>query len=144
MTDIPAAEIVLDSWPVIEWLRGNARVMQQMEILNARARQKLLRFSISRINFGEIVYIGRKDIRLSPRELDHELAVFRSLGIEIVSVPDERVDAAVELKSKYNIAYADAFAAALAIERNAPLATGDVELRALEAAGLLQLHWISR
>ena len=40
------------------------------------------------------------------------------------------------------MSFADAFAAATAMELNAALVTGDPELRALEDAGLVRLEWV--
>ena len=48
-----------------------------------------------------------------------------------------------ELKSRYNISYADAFAAGLAIEFGCTLVTGDAKLRALETDGKLALLWMA-
>lgn len=51
---------------------------------------------------------------------------------------------AAGLKSRYAISYADAFAAATALMHDAPLVTGDPELRAMAAGkSNLKLEWIA-
>jgi predicted nucleic acid-binding protein len=57
--------------------------------------------------------------------------------------PHQRHQAA-RLKGRYLSAYADAFAVQLAQEKHLPLASGDPELQALEAAGELTLIWLPR
>jgi len=54
------------------------------------------------------------------------------------------VDVAAQLKSIYKISYADGFTGALAMERNAPVVTGDRDFRLLEADGILAVHWMGK
>jgi ribonuclease VapC len=98
--------------------------------------------AISRINYGEIIYGVHKEPGWSIARKDRTLEVVSRLPLEIVSVPDSLVDAAVRLKSKYAISYADGFGASLAMERGLSLVTGDKDFRRLEVDGLLQLYWV--
>jgi predicted nucleic acid-binding protein len=51
--------------------------------------------------------------------------------------------AAATLKARYPISYADGFAAATAMLRQAPLVTGDPELRAMaKKEKVLRLEWL--
>jgi ribonuclease VapC len=97
------------------------------------------RLYISAINVGEIFYFLRKNhsekLAGSWRELSQTLPA----TIEIPSTDD--IWSAAELKGKYPIAYADAFAAALALKHRCPLVTGDPEFRSVEG---LELEWIGR
>ena len=105
-----------------------------------RAEQGDPTLLISRLNFGEVLYSLRKPPALrSQARTDSDL---HALPITLISVEDRHVDAAVELKSRFAISYADCFVAALAMEHGAPLVTGDPEFRKLESAGLLKLHWL--
>ena len=142
VADGSSHQLILDSWPLVEWLKGRQPVEGQVAVVLADAARKKYILSISRIHLGELIYIGRKEIGLSESEIDRTLQILRRIPVHIFSATDARVDAAVDLKSRYKLSYADAFAAALSIELNAPLVTGDKELRKLEADGLLQLHWI--
>lgn len=51
--------------------------------------------------------------------------------------------AAATLKSRHAISYADAFAAATALLRGAPLVTGDPELQTMSMEPNLKLEWIA-
>ncbi|GIX47841.1 MAG: hypothetical protein KatS3mg131_2052 [Candidatus Tectimicrobiota bacterium] len=53
-----------------------------------------------------------------------------------------RVRAASRLKAQFSISYADAFAAALALERSSPLLTGAPELEPLQEGAGLQVVWL--
>jgi ribonuclease VapC len=52
---------------------------------------------------------------------------------------EEDIIAAAKLKSAYGLSYADAFAGALAMKENAPVITGDPELRELAE---VVMEWI--
>ena len=64
--------------------------------------------------------------------------------IELVPVDTDLAWRAAELKAVHPIAYADAFAAALALRAGCPLVTGDPELRVLEAPAGLAVRWLTR
>jgi predicted nucleic acid-binding protein len=98
--------------------------------------------AIFRMNYGEIVYGTHKEAGWSEDSKRISLEVLDRLPLERVSVPDELIDTAVGVKSRHAISYADAFAAALAIQRAIPLVSGDPDFRPLEADGLLQLYWV--
>ena len=63
-------------------------------------------------------------------------------SVDDALVDDALVDEAADLKSRYPIAYANAFAAVPAMRLGVPLVTGDREFRRLEADGLLSLRWV--
>ncbi len=131
---------VLDSWPVLEWIKGRQPVSRKFLELIVQSANLDIKFAMSRINHGEVIY----SIHKAPEIEDPEaaLAVLATLTIELHSVDDALVDGAVNLKSRYSFSYADAFAAALAMRLQAPVVTGDKEFRILESDGHLQLHWI--
>jgi ribonuclease VapC len=62
------------------------------------------------------------------------------MSIEIVDADWNLTCRAASLKAKGRLAYADCFAAALAVERKAQLVTGDPELKALEEK--VKVLWI--
>ena len=97
------------------------------------------RLFISAINVGEVYCFLRKQHSEKLSEWWCESS--RTLPVTIeVPTADDIWDAAL-LKGQYPIAYADAFAAALALKRRCPLLTGDPELRSIED---LDLDWIGR
>ena len=68
------------------------------------------------------------------------LRLLRSLPVKLCEASESRILSAAELKAVFPISYADAFGAALAIELNAELVTGDSEFKALESK--LGVLWI--
>jgi ribonuclease VapC len=94
---------------------------------------------MSAINAGEVYYFLRKTHSERVAESWRELSATIPATIEVPTA-DEIWDAAL-LKGKYPIAYADAFAAALAHKHRCPLVTGDPEFRVI---AYLELDWIGR
>ena len=131
---------VLDSWPVVEWLKHSEPLATAFRDLVARASDGEVSLLTSVLNVGEIYYSSAE--KWLGEEPEAVLRRMHELPIEYVPVSDEQVYAAARLKAVYGIAYADAFAASLAIAEGCPLMTGDPEFRTLEAAGILKLHWI--
>jgi ribonuclease VapC len=94
---------------------------------------------IGAINVGEVYYFLRKTHSERVAESWRELSVTLPATIEVPTA-NEIWDAAL-LKGKYPIAYADAFAAALALKHRCRLVTGDPEFRSIPE---LELDWVGR
>lgn len=112
--------VVLDSWVVLRYLEGAGPAAEAVG--DRLGREKPL---MSWINLGEVHYVLR---RLHGEDAASETV--RDLRDVIdARLPDERlvVDAA-RIKADHRMAYADAFAAALTVARDATLWTGDPEL----------------
>lgn len=112
--------VVLDSWAVLRYLEGSEPAAQAVAALLDDETPLL-----SWINLGEVHYVlrrihGEDDAAETVRDLRH---------VVDARLPDERLvlDAA-RIKATHPMAYADAFAAALAVARDATLWTGDPEL----------------
>ena len=71
---------------------------------------------------------------------NHALEELDRIGLERIDVDWPMVLQAAEYKSRHKISFADAFAAALAKQRDAELVTGDREFRALESE--IRIHWV--
>jgi predicted nucleic acid-binding protein len=71
---------------------------------------------------------------------DQQLATLAEIGLARVDIDWPMVMQAASYKSRHKISYADAFAAALAKQRNAELVTGDPEFRTL--ASEISIHWL--
>jgi uncharacterized protein len=67
------------------------------------------------------------------------LSAIEGLPLKIASA-DDNIPQVVELKAKHPMALAHCFAAALAIELNCPLITGDREFKKLEE--ILTVEWL--
>ena len=90
------------------------------------------------INFGEIIYITKKDFGENAK-----LRVIRNviqMGFRIISVEDDLVYEAAELKGSYAISYADAFLLATALREKATIVTGDPEFK--QVVSLCQREWV--
>jgi ribonuclease VapC len=133
------SELVLDAWPVLEWLKGREPARSLFHKIIEDAFAGRVAVSMFRINRGEVIYSIRKDFPAN--RIDQALKAFAEIPIQIVSVDDGLVDDAVALKSICPISYADEFAAALAIRLKLPLITGDPELRRLSLADF-RLEWV--
>src|SRR5690606_35727688 len=110
----------LDSWAVLRFLEG--------EGLAARAVAELLderKPLMSWVNLGEVHYVLRRRVGE-----DEAARTTRDLRDVIdARLPTERdVLAAARIEADHPLAYADAFAAALAVAHEATLWTGDAEL----------------
>lgn len=68
------------------------------------------------------------------------IAFLEATGIELVAAGRQLTLEAAHIKAGHALAYADAFAAALAMTRGATLVTGDPELKALETT--LSIRWL--
>src|SRR6266545_2330373 len=77
----------------------------------------------------------------SQSEAEARIKEIASLPIEIVGIGDDlkMTRQAAIYKATYRVAYADAFAAALAKERRAELVTGDPEFKTLEKE--IKVNW---
>jgi predicted nucleic acid-binding protein len=112
--------VVLDSWAVLRYLEGAEPAASAVDGLLAESRP-----AMSWINLGEVLYILRRQQGEAPA-----LETVRDL-CEVVDplLPDAAlVLVAARFKADHPMSYADAFAAALAVERDAALWTGDPEL----------------
>ncbi len=123
--------VVVDSWPVLAYLQGEAPADATMTRLLKRAATGNLRLLLGWINLGEVYY---RMIQLAGRlRADERLAGLRRLPFELVPVREPLVLEAARLKGEHRISYADAFAVATARQARMPLLTGDPEILALPA-----------
>jgi predicted nucleic acid-binding protein len=135
-------DLVLDAWPVMVWLKRQQPAAGHMRALLKAVDRGECRLTMNIVNLGEVFYLCAK-----ARNLAYGQRVLRTLQSRIatVSADDELVMLAATLKARYPISYADGFAIATALAQNAPLATGDPEIRAIAAKQKrLRLEWIGR
>ena len=111
---------VLDSFAVLALL-GREPGSQEVADLLRKARGDETRVLMTWVNAGEVAYIVER--RWGAERLYAALALM-----------------AAHIKAKHAIAYANAFAAALAEHGAAKLVTGDPEFKLLE--GILDIHWL--
>jgi predicted nucleic acid-binding protein len=134
---MPGSTKVVDSWAMIAWLLDQ-EAEPKVEAIIQKADAGNLQLLMSWINVGEVYYITAK--RYGREKAEAFLQRPPSLPIRVV-LPDEAdIIAAARLKGSRRLAYADAFAAALALREGATVITGDPELAALK--DLLSIDWI--
>jgi predicted nucleic acid-binding protein len=129
--------LVFDSWAILAYMQAEPGGAQVKSLLleTAEVRRPLW---ISSINLGEVWYMLAR--RNSSDYATRQLAEMAQIGLERIDVDWPLVLQAADYKSRFKISYADAFAAALARERNADLVTGDREFRGL--ASEIKIHWL--
>jgi predicted nucleic acid-binding protein len=134
--------VVLDSWAVMVWLGAEQPAASEVHTLLERADANEINLSLCRINLGEVYYgVAR---RRGFGVADHVRTSLEASAVELVGVDDELIWQAAGLKARHSLSYADAFAAALALRKDAPLVTGDAEFEPLVKARGLKLRWLTR
>jgi predicted nucleic acid-binding protein len=130
---------VLDSHALLAFFQDEAGA-EEVEKLLTKAEAGTHKLLLSVVNWGEIYYsIMRKVSREAAEEKAREIA---TLPIELVPVETdlELVCQAAIYKASGKLAYADAFAAALAKLRNAELVTSDKDFKQVE--GEIKIGWL--
>ena len=130
---------VLDTWPILEWMSRRQPATDTVDRLLDEALSGTARLFMSAINAGEVYYFLRKTHSETVAESWRTLSATVPATIEVPTA-DEIWDAAL-LKAKHPIAYADAFAAALAQKHRCPLLTGDPDFQRVPG---LEVDWIGR
>lgn len=132
---------VADSYAFLALLQGE-KGAAEVEALLSRAESGEVTLHVSVINAAEVYYRFCKLDRSEAAErfwTDLHRQVF---PVQVESATDRRVVEAARIKGRFPISFADAFAIALAIEKDAVVITGDPEFRAVEAAKLVRVKWI--
>lgn len=135
-------DFVLDSWAVMAWLKREKPASDRVRTLLQEAEGRKLKLFINIFNLGEIYYLSVK-----ARNTAYAQKILQALQSRLmtISADDELVMLAATLKARHAISYADGFAAATALLQEAPLVTGNPEMRTMAAAEkALQLEWIRR
>jgi predicted nucleic acid-binding protein len=134
---MPGSTKVVDSWATIAWLLDQ-EAAPRVDAIMQKADAGNLQLLMSWINVGEVYYIAAK--RYGREKAERFLERLPSLPIRVVLPDESDIIAAARLKGSRRLAYADAFAAALALREGATVITGDPELAALK--DLLKIDWI--
>ncbi len=128
---------VLDSYALLAHLEGEGSGERVTEMLKKAGIAKQTLY-MSVINLGEAYYIITRE-RGSDRA-EEVLMLIEQLPIRVVEADRDLTIEAAKLKAKHPVAYADCFAAALAIKKNLRLVTGDPEFKKLEKD--VKILWI--
>lgn len=129
---------IVDSSALLRYLDrepGFDRIAQLLKEA-ARNRNELL---ISTVNWGEVVSAIYKAHGLAIAR--NASARLRALPLTIVPVDADQTEQAAILKQDFKLPYADAFAGALALERNATLVTADFDFK--PAAHAIKIEFLA-
>ena len=129
--------LALDSWAVLAYL-GDEASGQEVADLISNAHEHRIPMYMSIVNAGEVWYILARES--SETKADSAISDLTGLGIELVGVDWPITRLAGTFKARYRMSYADCFAAALAKDRKAELATGDKEFSQVE--GEVTIRWL--
>lgn len=133
------AAYVLDSFAILVYLEDEPGG-EIVERLLADAEKGKADHALSLVNWGEVLYSVR---RAKGKGVEQEAErLIDQLPITLVAPDRDQTRLAAQLKAQHPIAYADCFAAALAVARKAKVVTGDPEFRRLE--GIVPIRWLAR
>ncbi|OHE60402.1 MAG: hypothetical protein A2Z47_15855 [Thermodesulfovibrio sp. RBG_19FT_COMBO_42_12] len=128
---------VLDSYALIAHFEDETGGEKVRRILRSSQEGKP-RLYLSVINFGEIYYNTLRERGVE--KANETKLIIEQLPITIIDADKSITLEAAKLKALYPVAYADCFAAALGVLKNARVVTGDPEFKKLSKA--VRLEWI--
>lgn len=130
---------VLDSWALIAFFEDEPAA-GEVEKLLVKAEAGTHKLLLSVVNWGEIYYNTMR--KVSQEAAEQKAREIAGMAIELVPIETDLhlVRQAAIYKANGKLAYADAFAAALAKLRNAELITGDHDFKAVE--GEIKIGWL--
>jgi predicted nucleic acid-binding protein len=122
--------LVLDTWAVVAYYEDEPAGERVAQLI-ADANENATPLWMSVVNVGEVWYVIAR--KTSPAEADTTINELHKLGIQFEDAEWKITRQAALFKSKHKMSYADACAAALAMQKNAHLVTGDKEFRQIES-----------
>ena len=135
MADLPA--FILDSFALLAYLQDEPAAPRVETLLENAKKEKCL-LMISNINLGEILYITERRGGVSKAQT--ALALVQQLPIEVLPADEKAVFSAAHIKANYSISYADSFAAAAAVEKDAVILTNDPEFESIKS--IVRVEWL--
>lgn len=130
---------VVDSWAIMALIKKEASHARVREILDL-AKNKSIDLSMSFINLAEVYYSLCQDF--DPLKAEGTIALLQKVPIAFFSATNNRVMRAAQVKADYAIAFGDCFTIQLALEKKAPILTGDPEFKKVEK--LVKIEWLSK
>jgi len=130
---------VLDSYAVLALL-GNEPGSQEVNEVFQRAQNGSAQVLMSWVNLGEVAYIVER--RWGREKVFQVLGTLEATRIRLVEVGRELALGAAKIRAEHPLAYADAFAAALAMREGGVLMTGDPEFEVL--GDMVEIQWLEQ
>lgn len=128
---------LLDSYAVLAFLKQepNFDIVKALLRGSSRGHVTLL---MNQINAGEVYYqVARQNLC---DDIDRFWDGFGQLPIVFVENDFDLVIEAAKIKAQYPISYADAFAAATALQEGASVVTGDPDFKHVE--NIVKIEWL--
>lgn len=120
---------VLDANALVGLFEDREGTAARVDRLLQQGQQQNTPLLMSTVNWGEVFYVVWK--RHGENKARQAQTTVSDMPIVFVAVDFDRATRAAAIKQKYNLGYADAFAAELAIDRGAWLVTADPEFTKL-------------
>jgi len=130
-------KLVLDSFALIAYLEDEPGANRVEETLK-EAEMKRCTLLMSVVNWGEVYYSLYRT--KGEDKAEEGLLILDQLPISLVLADKSQTYQASKLKAKYNIAFADCFAIALASQNQCKILTGDPEFKRVEK--IVKVEWI--
>jgi len=131
--------LVVDSWPVLEWLKRREPSTNRFRQLLSRAQDAETTLLMSSINLGEVYY--NCWIEWGEERAEALRAEFKKLPLLIIHPTEADVLVAARIKGRHRCSYADAFACVLALEFSCPVITGDSDFLKMQMGGAVAVEW---
>jgi ribonuclease VapC len=131
-------KFVFDSYALIAFFEDQAGAQRVEEILKEMLAGKVKGY-LCIVNWGEIYYITLRE--QGGEQAETVIRQIRKFPLHLMDADREQTYQAAKLKGKYPLAYADCFAASLAMKLKATLVTGDPEFKILQ--DFLSIDWIN-
>jgi len=129
--------LILDSYALMAFFEDEPGAGKVEQIL-AQAENGKAALIMSIVNWGEVYYsIYRSK---GEEKAEESILIIEQLPIRVVDVDRDLMYRAAKLKAKHSIALGDCIAAALAINMNYSLVTGDKEFKKL--GNQVKIEWI--
>ncbi|MHC9544977.1 MAG: type II toxin-antitoxin system VapC family toxin [Vulcanimicrobiota bacterium] len=129
--------MVMDSYALVAFLEQE-KGADRVEELFREAQKTGQRLFMSIVNWGEVYYLVFRE--RGEKKATEVLFLIEQLPLEIIDAGREITLRAARLKAQYSLAYADCFAAALAVERGIKVITGDKEF--IKLSGEVDIEWL--
>jgi len=133
------ANYVLDSYALLAFFRDEPGAGIVEKLLNEAAEDKHELYTTV-VNAGEVYYISYRKDGAPGAELASQ--ALKKFPLHVIDVDLDFSLAAAKIKSTNRLSYADAFAAALTIQKKATLITGDDEFDSLVGQAGFKVKYI--
>jgi len=131
-------QYVLDSYAILAYLNDEPSAQDVEDILQSALSGQAMA-CMSWINLGEVYYRLQ---RVYDRQIARQaVEIIKAWPIELLQAEEQLTMMAGDIKARYRLSYADAFAAATAVNTRGVLLTGDFEFKPLENQ-VIKIKWL--